>query len=257
MLLLVAALGFATSSASTDSLTSTSDSAVPIFFASGCYWGRQHDMILFEQTALNRTVPELPAVSGYAGSKSAGTHGEVCYYNAAMQSVYSELGHAEAVQVLLEPWMVGDAARVFFDGGGFEELSPGVWAREDIADPGPGYRAILGLPGGMRSPLFAQVRAANVHNMTLLPGKGSDDDTFGTNSVLILDSSEFAFYPAETCMQFHDKVGAASYPPEYHALTQALLRSGRLPNSTACPRPEVCGTPANGQSMLGQDWVPW
>ena len=87
-------------------------------------------------------------------------------------------------------------------------------------------------------PLSA-VRRANLHGMSLVAGKGSDPDTFGTNRVYVLDSGAYAFHQAEICLQFHNNQ-TGSYPPSYHRLREVLLANKRLRNDTGCPSNFVC-----------------
>ena len=89
--------------------------------------------------------------------------------------------------------------------------------------------------------------------MTLLPGNGSDPDTFGESAVWVMDSLEVAtgqghmrrrghtypvFYQAELCMQFRNNQ-TGHYPAEYHALKEAMVADGRL-HPTPCPQPFAC-----------------
>ena len=212
--------------------------AVQLVFASGCFWARQHSMVSFERSKLGRLDSAITSVAGYFGGTSTGAKSQVCHYNAEHVAEYSSLGYAEAVPLDVPASSVAAAARFFFDG--FVEISPGIWAREDIYDVGPAYRAAIGLPGGYDSPLLAQLQAANFHNMTLVRGSiHSTSDTFGTNSVYILDSNELNFHQAELCLQFHNPQGA-TFPPSYRALTQVLVNSGRLRPSAGCPIPYDC-----------------
>ena len=177
-------------------------------------------------------------MGGYAGGNLTGVNGSVCYHNAPNVSDYSLFGHAEAVGLSVPAESLPEAAAVMF--ASFV-LLPGtnVRGREDFFDPGPGYRAAIGLPGGMGSPLLEGVRrVAAAHNMTLRRGAGSDADTLGTASVWVYDSVAFPLHQAELCLQFHNKQ-TGTYPRSYHDLRAALLASGRL-HSTSCPANYVC-----------------
>ena len=215
----------------------TAPSDITVFFASGCFWGRQHDLAEFERKTLGRADLEVTSIGGYMGG--ADSSGPVCYYNQGDVGVYSKLGHAEAVALRLPPTAaaVESAARVFFSS--FVPLGSNIFGREDVIDQGPGYRAFVALPGGLVSPLLSAVRRANLHAMALVAGNGSDPDTFGTDRVYVLDSDAYAFHQAETCLQFHDKQTGA-YPPSYHRLREVLLANGRLHNGTGCPQNFVC-----------------
>jgi len=210
---------------------------ITAFFASGCFWGRQHDLAEFERQTLGRDDSEVTSTGGYAGS--ADLSSPVCYYNQGGVGVYSKLGHAEAVSIRLPPTAAAleGAARVFFLS--FVPLGNNTFGREDVFDQGPGYRAFIALPGGLASPLLPAVRRANLHGMFLVAGNGSDPDTFGTNRVYVLDSGAYAFHQAEVCLQFHNKQ-AGAYPSSYHRLREVLLANKRLHNDTGCPSNFVC-----------------
>ena len=213
--------------------------SVQLYLGDGCYWARQHLFIeSFEKAVLNRTDSELTSVTGYAGSTKLGAGGKVCYHNGQDIGDYSELGYAEAVALEVPTSSLVDLFSVYFKS--FIEISPGVWAREDTADFGPAYRALVGFPGGMaNATMLKAMKAANLHNMTLSAGVGADPDTIGNNTVFVMDSDKFPFMQAELCMQFHDGIGA-QYPDSYHNLRQTLLSTGRL-QKTGCPLPDVCG----------------
>ena len=211
---------------------------VDVWFASGCFWGRQHDLIAWEQSALNRSDSEVSTIGGYAGGAHTGADGTVCYHNAANTSDYALLGHAEAVGLSVPAQALEQAAHVYFRS--FIVL-PGTPTpiREDYFDQGPGYRASVGLPGGMDSPLIGSLRrAAAARNITLRRGAGSDADTLGTGSVWVVDSGKFALHQAELCLQFHNNQ-TGTYPESYHHIKDVMLASGRLKPS-GCPPNYVC-----------------
>lgn len=52
-----------------------------VYFGNGCFWGRQKDFVDVEQGMLKRTPEQTTAVVGYAGGRSTGPDGKVCYYN--------------------------------------------------------------------------------------------------------------------------------------------------------------------------------
>ena len=65
-------------------------------------------------------------------------------------------------------------------------------------DAGKQYRSVLGLPGGLSSPLFPLVQKANTHGMALKAGHGGDGgDADEENSVWVMDTAAFPFWPAE------------------------------------------------------------
>ena len=234
----------------------SADAATRIYFGSGCFWGRQHDQVTkFEEKKLHRADANITAIGGYAGGHTAtGPDGLCCYHNGKNASDYAELGHAEVVQLEIEIDAAGatatsarrrrravaSAARAAMDVyfASFIELSPGIYAREDIYDQNAGYRALVGLPGGVKSELMVQLRAANLHNMSLVAGVGGDADTFGLNRVWIMNSNVFSFQQAELCLQFHNNQ-TGHYSSAYGALRSVLERDGRLVDNR-CPTNYVC-----------------
>ena len=68
--------------------------------------------------------------------------------------------------------------------------------RHDPQDRGGEYRSVLGLPGGVNSPLFDVVKQAAQESpggMKLFLGKGDEPDTIGDKAVLVYDSDKFPF----------------------------------------------------------------
>lgn len=60
------------------------------------------------------------------------------------------------------------------------------------------YRSLLGLPGGINSPLFSVIQSAAAQSpMKLFKGEGNEPDTLGAKAVLVMDSDKFPFFPAE------------------------------------------------------------
>lgn len=222
---------------------SDSTSSVRLYLGNGCYWHEQHIFVeTFEKDALKRKDTEVTAMTGYAGSTKVGPGGKVCYHNGEGIADYNELGHSEAVALEVPISSVGDLFSVYFKS--FLELYPGLWTRVDPFDQGAEYRALVGFPGGMANDTMVEaLKRANIHNMTLVAGTGSDPDTFNDNVVLVMDSNKFPFFQAELCMQFRNGVNEP-FPDAYHNLNQTLQKEGRL-HVTGCPTPNVCGSAAN------------
>ena len=96
----------------------------------------------------------------------------VCYYTGLPGSVYEDLGHAEVVQVDLK----GNAeasedqmrrfAETYFSQ--FRKTPKGM-QRLDPQDAGPAYRNVVGIPGGVRSPLF-KILEVNIALLAAHPG---------------------------------------------------------------------------------------
>ena len=113
--------------------------------------------------------------------------------------------------------------------------------RLDPQDAGPGYRNMIGLPGGMDSPMMKIIEEENVNGMKLLRGEGNrpgqggkptEDDVF--NAVWIYDSNDLPFYAAEMYHQFHDGLGYR-FPEEYTVELKKKAMSRGLVKDTGCP----------------------
>lgn len=219
----------------------SSDESIQLYFGNGCFFARQNLFVeKFEQKVLGRKNEQLTSIAGYAGSTRTGEKGSVCYHNPKNFSDYDILGHAEAVLVELPIASLEKAFAVYF--GSFIEVDPGKWDRPDYYDQGSGqYRSLIGVSGGLaNAKVLNAMRQANVHNLTLKAGHGSDPDTFLTNTVLVMDSDHFPFIQAELCLQFHDD-SIAKYPASYHQLVHGLEQNGRL-KPTPCPGNFICNS---------------
>lgn len=215
----------------------------PVYFGNGCYWGRQFDYVNAE-LSMGRDASSLSAVVGYAGGKVPAPAGKVCYYSGPKGSVYEELGHAEVVQVKLQGGEEA-AQRQFakFADTYFKQFrkTPFGMLRLDPQDAGPGYRNVIGIPGGVDSPYFPLLQQANTNNMRLLPGNGNEYDASGKpmegdefNTVWVLDSTLLPFNQAEKYHQFHNGIGD-KFPASYTKdLKEVMAKSGKI-GDTGCP----------------------
>ncbi|MEW5299903.1 MAG: hypothetical protein WDW38_002725 [Sanguina aurantia] len=208
-----------------------------IYFGNGCFWGRQYDYASVE-SKLGRAPNQVTAVAGYAGGNQAGPGGKVCYYYADPKSVYERLGHAEVVRVDLTPNASAETARSefqMFADTYFQkqfQKTPFGMLRLDPQDSGAGYRNVIGLPGGINSAYFDILKAANVNNMVLKAGKGTEEDVF--NTVWVVDSNTLPFYRAENYHQFHSGIGER-FPVSYlRDLRNTVAGTGRI-DPTGCP----------------------
>ena len=220
-------------------------SIVDFYVGNGCFFARQHTLITeFEIKSEQRDAKELTAVAAYAGGRIPAS-GQLCYENTNGTDVYVDYGAAEVVALrVANSAQLQRALGVYFRTFVLLERDAahpqGVWGRPDLRDLGPAYRALIGVPGGLDGPLGQFVRAANLHNMTLVAGNGSDADTLGTDTVYVMDSVAFPPLQAELCLQFHDD-SQVKYSAEYHQLNSSLLESGRL-HATVCPANFICGS---------------
>jgi peptide methionine sulfoxide reductase MsrA/peptide methionine sulfoxide reductase MsrB len=181
------------------------------WFGDGCFWATQKAMVT-EEIKLGRDARSVTSLAGYAGSLKEG--GPVCYYGSAPASVYSTLGFAEAVSVQLDSpsqftgfvrkyfsLFTGTAPRTYKS---FSKL--GTMREDQLGDEGPPYRSSIGIPGGIKGPLFSVIQQENHHGLKLTQGQGSDQDTVGT--VWIYDSDRYKFHQAEAYHQFYDSAPA-------------------------------------------------
>ncbi|GFR42666.1 hypothetical protein Agub_g3477 [Astrephomene gubernaculifera] len=222
---------------------SSSSGLQTVYFGNGCFWGRQRDFAEVELRQLGRPAERVTALVGYAGGNSAGPGGRVCYVYGDPRTRYDMLGHAEVVQlgVSSDP-RVGEAELHAFASLYFRQFRPieGGMDRLDPQDRGPAYRNVIGIPGGVRSPLFHVIQEENKYGMVLREGRGNDmergrpteDDVL--NSVWVVDSDQLPFHRAERYHQFHHGLGKL-FPLEYvRDLRNAVAGAGRM-EPTGCP----------------------
>ena len=161
----------------------------------------------------------------------------MCYHNANGTDDYGEFGHAEVVGLFdVDIDRATDLFKLYFEKS-FVKFNDTTYTRPDVYDLGQEYRAMIGVPGGMKGPYVQAIKKTNLHNMNLIEGTGASDiDTFDSNSVYIYDSDRFPFTQAELCMQFHDDPPAlrGPFPDSYHDLKQTLISNVSLHNTT-CP----------------------
>jgi hypothetical protein len=221
-----------------DTSGAAASSSVPqtVYFGNGCFWGRQKDFVDAEKR-LGRAPEEVSAVVGYAGGRQTGPDGRVCYVYGPAANVYEKLGHAEVVQLeVTSPAEMRTFADTYFSQ--FVKTPFGMM-RSDPQDAGPGYRNVIGIPGGVNSPLFKVLQERNTFGMELRAGDGNspkdgkaEGDRF--NTVWVLDSNSLPFHLAEKYHQFHDGIGKP-FPPEYKVKQrQAAEKAGRI-EETGCP----------------------
>ena len=207
-----------------------------LYLGSGCYWGRQYDYVQIELSSFGRKNSQVTTIGGYMYGNS--TNKNACYYNKNDVSVYSEEGHAEVVKINVPKLKIADILKKYFES--FVQIDTKIWEREDYFDLGPGYRALIGMKGGMKNNFVMNlIKQVDPHNTTFKIGKGSDSDTLGKNTVYIYDSDKFEFHQAELCLQFHNNQ-TGTYPKQYHDIKTILTSDGKL-KKTNCPLPEIVG----------------
>mmetsp|Transcript_87045 Transcript_87045/g.186562 ORF Transcript_87045/g.186562 Transcript_87045/m.186562 type:complete len:316 (-) Transcript_87045:34-981(-) len=197
---------------------------VSVYFGCGCFWHVQHEFIHAEQAILGRNSATYTALAGYAGGNSLNRESMVCYDD------YAGHGHTEVVGLRIPENSISAFADVYWD------LFKGI-NRVDTMDVGPAYRAAIGLPGGMSSPLLAEIDAAQTgrqHHFLLQAGQGNDRDTLGEALVWVYDSDKYPFMQAELYHQFHDDfMPGGDYAASYNALASAFESTCRM-GPTGC-----------------------
>lgn len=191
---------------------------VEVYFGCGCFWHVQYAFAGLEQSLLNRTGSQVTARTAYAGSVQTGPDGLVCYHNPEGIADYAAMGHAEAVSVSMPEQSVDAFVATFW------QVCP-HGNRKDAMDSDHQYRSVIGIPGGMASPLIAKL-SSDPAAAELSAGKGGDADTFGTNHVWVYDSLLFPATTAEKYHQFHDDFMRSAYDQQYHALQRFAAKSG-------------------------------
>ena len=234
----------AIASATEEVSTAEDPSQRRVYFGNGCFWGRQHEFVLAEKEVMGRSDDRVQSLAGYAGGKRGGSGAKkdtVCYYYGSSDTVYERLGHAEVVQVEYE---TEDEFKTFADVyfRNFNKTPFGM-QRVDPQDSGPGYRNVVGIPGGIENErLVKQLELANVNGMKLVKGEGNDFDARGKptendqiNLVWIVDSNALPFYPAEMYHQFHDGLGY-KFPDSYTlGLKKVAAKRGLIKKLPGCP----------------------
>ena len=213
---------------------------VPVYFGVGCFWHVQHEFVQTERAVLGRQGLDITSRAGYAGGKSTGKDtnrpdnkkGLVCYHNMVGVGDYGQLGHGEVVGMDVPSDKVGAMADQYFALFGSDNERP------DKGDRGGEYRSLLGLPGGMQSPLLKDVQASLAKSgkkLELVEGLGNDPDTLKKGRVYIMDTASYPFYPAEMYHQFHDGfMPGEQYPQSYNNIAKQLYDAGKL-GPTGCP----------------------
>ena len=208
---------------------------VQVYFGVGCFWHVQHEFVEAERNILGRSDEALTSLAGYAGGMQTGLNSNypgrrvVCYHNFQQVADYGKLGHGEVVGMKLPPSAMPAFADEYF------KLFKG-FDRPDLGDRGPEYRSLIGIPGGMNSPLAEPIKAvADAKGFTLASGKGNDGDTLGKRLIWVYDTASFPFYQAEVYHQYHDGFfPGEDYPAIYNKLKGKFVRDGSL-DSTGCP----------------------
>ena len=228
--------------------------SLSVWLGNGCFWHTQYDMVTAEQAPpFSRNFAQVTALVGYAGGLFTSEEGLVCYHGGPSGSLYEDLGHAEAVQVELDPGhqraQFASLLDKYFES--FRSTSDGMQRlgecsngrlglsvalasdgrpllRTDPADRGAPYRNVIGIPGGMSGKLFSTIGQHNLHDMPLVEGgdEGGRGDTVDNYQVYVYDSSVYHFYRAEAYHQ------VSTHPPaESPLVSHRPWETGARPGS--------------------------
>jgi len=204
---------------------------IEVYFGCGCFWHVQHEFSEAERTILGRGDMDLTAYAGYAGGTRGTDNGKVCYHNALQIADYGKLGHAEAVGMTIPASKFGLMAEEYCKLFSKDGLRP-----DQLGDRGLEYRNVVGIPGGVKSPLAKELVAASVRQgdkLDFAAGKGDDADARGL--VWIYDTKEYPFYLGEVYHQFHDGFAfGEDYPKSYNSLAAKKVKAGQL-RDAGCP----------------------
>jgi len=218
----------------------TSAESVAVYFGSGCFWHQQHEFIVTERKVLGRGNSEITSLAGYAGGLSVAKDkdhpenkdGIVCYHNFQGKGDYGKLGYGEVVGMQIPAAKIGNFADEYFS------LLDSNGDRPDKGDLGTEYRSLLGIPGGVKSPLFPAIQEAATKSgkgIKLVEGKGNDPDTLFKGTIFVMDTARFPFRQAEIYHQYHDGfMPGEQYGRSYHSLIDQALKDGRV-KGTGCP----------------------
>lgn len=197
---------------------SSQSKTVEVYFGCGCFWHVQHEFVVTEMDTLCRDGASLTARTAYAGGKTTGPDGLVCYHNGEGMADYGRMGHAEVVSMVVPEANFSSFAATFW-----KVCSGGQ--RRDPQDMGGEYRSVIGLPGGMQSSFLPQMKHGA--SAKLVAGSGNEGDTLGSGQIYVYDTATFPGHIAEKYHQFHDDM-TESYGSEYNSFQEYA-------SSTACP----------------------
>ena len=126
-----------------------SSELINVYFGVGCFWHTQHEFIEAEKNILSRKEKEYTSLTGYAGGTKTDKDGAVCYHNFQQKADYGRFGHGEVVGMNVPKGSYQEFADEYF------KLFDKNGDRPDKGDRGSEYRHMVGIPGGVKSPLYA------------------------------------------------------------------------------------------------------
>mmetsp|Transcript_73206 Transcript_73206/g.136802 ORF Transcript_73206/g.136802 Transcript_73206/m.136802 type:complete len:287 (+) Transcript_73206:33-893(+) len=210
---IVAALGAAVALPLSAPEARAEDDEVELYVGAGDFRRLQHDLVIKEASALGRRGLDITSVTGYAGSNKVAKGDKLCGGDA------DKFGHAKVVQLTIPQASLQDFVELFLELVSKRDQSRNV-------DKGQFGRPVIGLEGGLNSPLMSTLEKASKGRYSFEPGQGADPDV-PVGKVYVYDSRKFRFRPAELSNQFAN-VPQESYTSDYFQLNQVQSFIGRI-----------------------------
>ena len=225
---------------------------VAVYLGNGCFWHTQYDFYVVER-ALGRALDEVTARVGYAGGVGGSPDNLVCYYRGPPKSYYGDYGYAEVVEVLLDEADALDqfaaiAESYFVEGFMWYN---GQWTRKDPQDRGLEYRNAVGVPGGLRGPYGAALRAANVNGMELVEDNGGIATYLDQGPVYVYDADLYPFFVGEQYHQFHKNTVTGRYVEDEYLVDARAAAKDRGWIYEVCSEPGSSGASNLGECSTG------
>ena len=139
-------------------------------------------------------------------------------------------------------------------------LVNGSWVREDPEDRGPEFRNVVGLPGGVHSPLYPFLARRNIYHLPIVEGgktaaNGQLHDVQSEGVVYIYDTNTHPFFRAAQHQQFHPNAALRRpVPPEYRNGGRAAMAARNAINTTCG---ESSGLESSNLETFSCPSLPW
>ncbi|KAH8093514.1 hypothetical protein JL720_4650 [Aureococcus anophagefferens] len=222
---------------------------VAVYLGNGCFWHTQYDF----SSSSGRALDEVTARVGYAGGVGGSPDNLVCYYRGPPKSYYGDYDYAEVVEVLLDEADALDqfaaiAESYFVEGFMWYN---GQWTRKDPQDRGLEYRNAVGVPGGLRGPYGAALRAANVNGMELVEDNGGIATYLDQGPVYVYDADLYPFFVGEQYHQFHKNTVTGRYVEDEYLVDARAAAKDRGWIYEVCSEPGSSGASNLGECSTG------
>jgi len=199
----------------------TAEEEVTAYFGVGNFSHLQHEFVLKEALLLGRRGPDIQSLTGFAGGTRTGNLDRLCYRD--LKDNYVGYGHGEVVSITVPKNKFTDFAKLYFD----------QLPKRKSSEKGSQYRPMIGIRGGLKSPLVPLIEEAGGGDVKLVKGNGDDQDSLGPSAVYLYDSRALPFRPAEVYNQFKDDP-PERYEFDYREIAERLKKIGAI-SSTGCP----------------------